>query len=127
MVVRSANANGRSADQLVGRVLSVNEGGLRLEGRDGRLNYSKWAGELVPPQRGARVAVTLDGSGFVRAVAPAEPVQNHTQEPAGPSRDTLIIRQTCIKAAAEFAASRPELKSADLLGLAERMEAWVTR
>ena len=38
-----------------------------------------------------------------------------------------IIKQTCLKAAAEFCASRPELKSADLLALAERMEAWVTR
>ena len=32
-----------------------------------------------------------------------------------------------LKAAAEFCASRPELKSADLLALADRMEACVAR
>jgi len=117
--------NGTGTDQLVGRVLSVNERGFRLEGRDDWCNISKWATDVTLPERGAHVAVTLDGQGFVRAIMPAE----STQAQAGPSagRDTLILRQTCLKAAAEFCASRPELKSADLLALAERMEAWVTR
>ena len=120
--------NGSTGEQLVGRVLSVNDRGLRIEGRDGWLNFSKWAGELSPPQRGARVTVTLDGQGFVRAIVPAEQVQSCTDQAAvGAPKDTLIIRQTCLKAAAQFCASRPDLKSADLLALAERMEAWVTR
>ena len=37
------------------------------------------------------------------------------------------LRLAVLTAAAEFCASRPELKSADLLAVAERMEAWVNR
>ena len=78
-------------------------------------------------QRGARVAVMLDGSGFVRAIVPVDGVSPTGDTSADPTQDTLTIRQTCITAAAECCASRPELKSADLLAVAERMEAWVTR
>ena len=42
-------------------------------------------------------------------------------------RERRIIRQACLKAAATVVASRPELKSADLLALAEKLEAWVLR
>jgi hypothetical protein len=121
-----AGTNGTGTETVSGVVSAVNPKGIRLEGRDGWLNFSKFAGDLVPPARGAHVAVTLDGQGFIRALAPADgppdAPQSHT---AG--RETAIIRQTCLKAAAEFCASRPELKSAELFALAERMEAWVTR
>ena len=120
--------NGATTDQLVGRVLSVNPKGIRLEGREDWLNFSKFAPDLVPPERGQAVTLTLDRSGFVRAIAPGAPADApQAQGGASAGCDALIVRQTCIKAAAEFCASRPELKSADLLALAERMEAWVTR
>ena len=67
----------------------------------------------------------VDGLGVVRVIAPAEGVS--AVGDAGPSKDTTITRLSVLKAEAEFAASRPDLKSADLLALAERMEAWVTR
>ena len=118
-------ANGTGGSQIVGLVAAVNPNGIKLEGRDGWVNFSKFAAGLVPPQRGQRVTVQLDKSGFVRAIETAEGMA--TTVDTGPSRDTLIIRQCAIKAAAEFCASRPELKSSDLLALAERMEAWVTR
>ncbi len=121
----NGTTNGHSAETLSGLVAAVNDKGLRLEGRDGWLNYSKWAEDLVPPARGARVVVTLDKAGFVRTLAPAAATDAHHGPVAG--RETAIIRQTCLKAAAAFCAARPELKSADLLALAERMEAWVTR
>ncbi len=60
----NGTANAQAADQLVGRVLSVNERGLRLKGREGWLNVSKWATDVTLPQRGACVTVTLDTSGF---------------------------------------------------------------
>ena len=136
--------NGHASQQLVGRVLGVNERGLRLEGRDGWLNYSKWAGEIAEPRRGQVVALTLDGSGFVRAVGPAggarsrdtggapvrngAPVQNDTGDAAaGPSKDTTITRLAILKDAAEFAAGRPDVKSGDVLAIAERWEGWVGR
>ena len=121
----NGTANGTAAETLSGAVAAVNDKGLRLEGRDGWLNYSKWAEGLVPPARGAHVVVTLDKAGFVRTLAPAGATDPHHSPTAG--RETAIIRQTCLKAAAEFCSSRPELKSADLLALAERMEAWVRR
>jgi len=122
----AVNPNGTGATPLTGVVASVNPKGIRLEGRDDWFNFSKFAADLVPPARGQAVSVTLDGQGFVRAIAPAATAPDAQQQPSA-GRETLIIRQTCIKAAAEFAASRPELRSADLLALAERMEAWVLR
>jgi len=123
----SANgtANGTGGSQLVGLVAAVNDKGLRLEGRDGWLNFSKWAGELAPPSRGQRVTVRLDKSGYVRAIEAAAGTDAPHSPVAG--RETAIIRQTCVKASAAFCASRPDLKTADLFALAERMEAWVTR
>ena len=117
-----AVTNGTTGEQLVGRVTSVNERGLRLEGRDGWLNVSKWAKDVTLPERGARVVVKLDGAGFVRAIAPAD----GATLPVG-NKDQTITRLACLKAAAEFCAARPDLKSADLFALAERMEQWATR
>ena len=122
----NGTSNGTGTAQLVGVVTAVNPKGFKLEGRDDWLNFSKFAADLVPPSRGQAVTVTLDGLGFVRAIAPAAAAPD-AQQQASAGRETLIIRQTCIKASAEFCASRPDLKSADLLALAERMEAWITR
>jgi hypothetical protein len=121
----ATNQNG--ARTLEGTVAAVNERGLRLEGRDGWLNYSKWAGELAPPARGQVVALTLDGSGVVRAVGPAEGAVSGSHQEHEASRETAIIRLAVIKAAAEFAAGRPDVKSGDVLAIAERWETWVTR
>jgi len=43
------------------------------------------------------------------------------------SREATITRLACSKAAAEFAASRPDAKSADVLKIAEAWEGWVNR
>ena len=121
----NGTTNGTGGETIAGMVAAVNDKGLRLEGRDGWLNYSKWAEAIGSPAHGAHVVVTLDKAGFVRTLAPAGATDPHHSPTAG--RETAIIRQTCLKAAAAFCAARPELKSADLLALAERMEAWVTR
>ncbi len=108
------------AAPLVARVAAANDKGIRVEGRDGWLNFSKFATGIVAPDRGELVAITLDKSGFVRRVEAvpqdaAQAVQEGQETASLPSKDILII------------ASRPDLKSADLLALAERLEAWVTR
>ena len=120
----NGTSNGTGATQLVGLVESVNEKGVKIAGE--WRNISKWATDVTLPERGQVVAVALDKAGYVRAIAPAAAAPDAQHGPAA-GRETLILRQTCLKAASVFAASRPDLKSADLLALAERMEAWVTR
>jgi hypothetical protein len=118
-----AGTNGTGAEQLTGRVEAVNEKGLRLEGRDGWLNFSKWAEAIGAPAVGGLVTVTLDKAGFVRTVAPAEASDHHRGDAAG--RETAITRLAVLKAAAEWSAGRAEVKSADVLKIAERWERWV--
>ena len=122
---------------VTGVVASVNPKGLKLDGRPDWLNFSRFAQDIVPPMRGQTVTLTLDRQGFVRAVHPADgsevtpstngsvrPAQGHT---APDPRELRIIRQSVLKTAGEFCASRPDLRSLDLLALAERLEAWVLR
>ncbi len=124
MAVHPNGTGGHAGEQLVGLVEGVNEKGVKIAGE--WRNISKWATDVTLPERGQVVAVALDKSGYVRAIAPAAATPDAQQQPSA-GRETLIIRQTCIKAAAEFCASRPELRSADLIALAERMEQWVLR
>jgi hypothetical protein len=121
-----------SADQLVtGIVRSVNDKGLKLEGWDTWMNVSKFAVGVVLPERGETVTCTLDKAGFLRAVAPSDgvaPVRGGSDAPAGPStKDRTITRLAILKAAAEFGAARPSLKSGDVLAIAASWEKWITR
>jgi hypothetical protein len=123
-----------SADQLVtGIVRSVNEKGLKLEGHESWFNVSRFAVGVMLPERGASVTCTLDKAGFLRAVAPSDgvapsPVRGGSDAPAAPSqKDRTITRLAILKAAAEFAAARPSLKSGDVLKIAESFERWVLR
>jgi hypothetical protein len=114
---------------ITGRVGSVNEKGFRLVGADGWLNYSKFAVGIVAPERGAEVVVTLDKAGFVRAIGPADsasapaPVRGGSEAPS--SRDRTITRLAVLKAAAEFGAARPSLRSGEVLAIAASWERWV--
>ena len=123
MAISRINGTGTVQNQIVGIVELVNDGGIKIGGA--WMNYSKFAPDLVPPQRGQRVTAQLDKSGFVRSIAAADAVS--TTGNTVPTKDVLIVRQCVVKAAAAFCASRPDLKSSDLLALAERLEAWVTR
>ena len=55
-------------NQLAGRVVSVNEKGLKFEGAGAWINVSKYAVGVTLPERGQEVTVTLDTAGFLRAV-----------------------------------------------------------
>lgn len=119
-----------SPDQLVtGRVASVNPKGLRLDGMDDWLNFSKFAADLVPPMRGQTATLTLDRQGFIRTVAVTDGSEAGapSRQAPGAARDATITRLAVLKAAAEFAASRPQLKSGDVLKVAERWERWINR
>lgn len=110
-----------------GTVESVNPKGVKVNGE--WANFSKFAADITPPERGQFVTLTLDKSGFVREIEAAgggsEPLGRQPQ-PAG-QKDRTITRLAVLKAAAEFAASRPNATSADVLKVAASWEAWVLR
>lgn len=116
-----------------GRVLAVNPKGLRLDGHDDWFHYSKYAVGIVEPTPGATVSVSVDRRGFIRAVevldgSLAAPTNGHAAPGApstGAQKDRTITRLAVLKAAAEFGASRPELRSRDVLAIADVWERWV--
>jgi hypothetical protein len=116
-------------DTLTGRVVAVNPKGLKLADADQWINFSQFAQDLVPPMRGQTVTVTLDRQGYIRSVAVTSGAQEPTtarQASAG-VKDRTITRLAVLKATAEFAASRSEASSSDVLKVAEAWERWVLR
>jgi hypothetical protein len=98
-----------SPEIVTGRVAAVNPKGVKLEGQNGWLNFSKCARDIVPPMRGQLVTLTPDRQGYVRAVQASdgsEVIAAGRQAP-GAARDATITRLAVLKAAAEFAAARP--------------------
>ena len=74
------------------------------------------------------VALSLDRSGFIRSIAPSAGAPTPAAAPAAvPSKDVTISRLAILKAAAAFGASRPDLKSNDVLRIAESWEHWINR
>jgi len=115
-----------------GRVVSVNPKGIKLEGHSEWLNFSKFAVGIVAPERGDTVSVTVDKAGFVRSVTLLEgplPVAGGSDaaRPTATTKDLTITRLAVLKAAAEFGASRKDLKSGEVLKIAESWERWVLR
>jgi len=123
--------NGMQETTVVGRVVSVNDRGLKLDGESDWRNFSKFAIGLEAPERGATVALTLDKAGFIRSCGPADgsaplpaaarPLSTTTD------KDRTITRLAVLKAAAEFAASKPDATAAAVLRVAESWERWVLR
>lgn len=107
-----------------GTVEAVNPKGVKVNGE--WMNWSKWAEDPTPPERGQHVTLTLDKAGFVRSVETDGAATTTAQQPAG-QKDRIISRLAILKAASEFAASKPEAKSTDVLKIAEAWEAWVYR
>jgi hypothetical protein len=60
-------------------------------------------------------------------VARAVSGQNGRSRPATGQRDAVITRLAVLKAASEFAAARPNLKSGEVLAIAATWERWVNR
>ena len=123
--------NGNHETTLTGRVVSVNEKGIKFEGAGEWLNASKFAVGLIMPERGQTVTVTVDRQGFMRSCTLAD---GSTATPApktavsAPSaRDATITRLAVLKAAAEYCASKPDSKSTDVTTIAESWVRWVER
>jgi hypothetical protein len=121
---------------LTGRAVCVNDNGLKFEGAGAWTNVSKYAVGVVLPQKGQTVTVTLDKSGFIRSCAvvgagcapsPARVAGGSDVPAASSTKDRTITRLAVLKAAAEYAASKPDSKSTDVLAIAAAWEKWVLR
>ena len=106
-------------DMVVGTVEAVNERGVRIAGE--WYNFSKFT-PVDPPAVGSYVRLGVDNKDFIMSVA------EHDDEPEqlGIGSDRAV-RLAVLKAAADFAVTRDEIKSADVLRIAESWLAWVER
>jgi len=105
---------------LEGVVEAANEHGIKLDGE--WVNRSKFRPIDLPPA-GARVRAEVDAKGYLRSVDVLEGAECD-RLPVTP-RDERITRLAVLKAAAGFAADRQDIKSGDVLSIAERWLAWV--
>lgn len=92
-------------------------------------NVSKFAPLELPPI-GAQVRVSVDTKGFIIALEVLEAISQNeiaSQTETAKSRDRQIARLTVLKAAAHFAATRTDIKSSDVLRIADAWLQWVER
>ena len=110
--------NGRvQTEDVEGVVESVNATGLKIGGA--WINVSRFH-PVQLPDAGAHVRLKVDAKGYISTL---DVVGNSPNW--GKARDHTISRLAVLKAAAEFGASRPDLKSGDVLAIAQRWLEWV--
>ena len=107
MALNSVAAMGERV--LTGRVMCVNDKGIKFEGAGEWLNYSKFAVGIVAPEKNQTVSVTVDKAGFIRSISSdsAARIAGASDVTGNPStKDRTITRLAVLKAAAEFSASK---------------------
>jgi hypothetical protein len=115
-----STTNGRVPTQQVeGTVEATNRTGIRIGGA--WLNVSQFH-PIELPEQGAHVRLEVDAKGYIKDL---EVLSEHTPVTASVSRNETITRLAVLKAAAEFGASRPDLRSGDVLKIADSWLAWV--
>lgn len=108
-----------------GAVEARNDRGIKLDGE--WRNISKFR-PVDLPEVGTRVRAEVDDKGFLKSIdVLAAVLVEHTPATASLSRNETITRLAVLKAAANFAATRSDIKSADVLAVAERWLEWVER
>lgn len=128
---------GTITERVEGVVDRTNERGFTLRGREGWLNVSKYAQDVIVPAKGTSVSVGLDNAGFVREVQPRRgavgepdplPWQDAPNGTVTVDKDRRISRLAVLNtAAAALASGGREVNPGELLGLAELLEDWVYR
>ena len=103
---------------LEGAVEARNERGIKLDGE--WHNVSKFK-PIDLPEVGARVRAEVDAKGFLKSIE----VLDARVAAATSTRERTIARLAVLKAAANFAAARTDVKSADVLTIASRWLEWV--
>jgi hypothetical protein len=101
-----------------GAVEARNERGVKLDGE--WHNVSKFK-PIDLPEVGARIRAEVDAKGFLKSIE----VLDARVAAATSSRERTIARLTVLKAAANFAAARTDIKSSDVLRIADLWLAWV--
>lgn len=117
--------NGTVTDQVEGLVEAANDRGIKVGGE--WRNMSKFH-QLELPAQGARARLELDSKGFIRSVQVLDAAPPST---SSSDRTVEIRRLACLKAAATFcghyATVHEDVKSTDVLKVAEAFERWVTK
>jgi hypothetical protein len=123
-----AQPNG-TTQTITGEVEAANERGIRVQ--DTWLNCSKFRPVTIPDV-GALVAVTVDAQNWIHRcdvldtdAADMAPTRARMAVAAPGVRERTITRLAVLKAAAAFAASRPDAKSPDVLTVADVWLRWV--
>jgi hypothetical protein len=107
-------------EDVEGLVEGVNATGLKIGGA--WVNLSKFH-PVQLPEAGARVRLKVDAKGYIVALENLSPAESTPDVLSG--KDERITRLAVLKAAAEFGASRPDLKSSEILMIADKWLRWV--
>jgi hypothetical protein len=133
--------------EYTGVIASVNDKGVKLQGEADWRNFSKWADIATLPERGERVVLALDKSGYIRSVEriAGATVPEHNgrpnlqpvtradaQRPAGlalTDRDLTAIRQAAVTAAIAVLGAGPGFQAPvdAVLETAAMIEQWIIR
>jgi len=120
--------NGRVPTQQVeGVVEATNRTGLKIGGA--WVNVSQFH-SVELPEAGAHVRLSVDAKGFIRELEVLDSKLSEPLKSAGvvsTERDERITRLAVLKAAAAFGASRPDVKSSEVLMIADKWLAWVNQ
>jgi hypothetical protein len=112
--------NGTATDVVEGVVEARNERGVRVSGA--WHNVSKYR-PLALPDVGAHVKLTVDAKGFLQMVEVLEPsapsVLGNSPTPSAHARLSVL------QSAATFAATRSDIRSSDVLKIADLWIKWV--
>jgi hypothetical protein len=117
--------------------INANRTGVKVGGQ--WLNISQYHALAELPTPGQRVDVQVEKTergAWINAIDVLDggqlhqlPMQQRRGGGGGGGRSPAELREirrlTCLKAAAEFGASRPEVKSSDVLAIADRFLSWV--
>ena len=123
-------------ETLTGVVEATNDKGIKVQGV--WANYSQYHPLTELPKPGQRVNVQVERTDRGAWIDSAEVLDGGTVHPLAtprrgggggrsPAELREIRRLTALKAAAAFGASRPDMKSADVLKVADAWVAWVER
>jgi hypothetical protein len=109
-----------------GVVEAANPKGIRINGD--WFNVSQFR-PVALPEVGVVVRLEVQPKGFIKSLEVVQPMPapSDGSKLAVTGRDERIARLAVLKAAAAFGASRPDLKSADVLRIADAWLEWVER